>query len=383
MEIRPRARLVLLTAREEMYLQILKDTDIDKGCNGICVLYHLSHLSAISQGIHYELSKTLCKIYEQTLNISFFICPKVSSSWYWLHVPKRINPELGRKSAFFPEKLFLFAPRRSDLNPPLFSHLPWNERWGRLLGFVHWLYKKKTASGGWLSLILLPLCFTDGRSEDHSAINDTHLSTPHLQTPALPTTPPNTHTHRYSRPHSSSSLPAPQIAFDDWWESNHTCCIIAERTGLLLSVWQTLYRLDVVASRTAWPLNCRQYNPATGGLPPPPAASLSPHCPVHLTPPSPIKARALHIVWTQISIPQWNAPVSVQNLCSSKCFYLFLTQLVTNVKTDCRATELAKNLLHITSKKNTCQPHTNSPVIVWEKSVNLSEIATKSVLKLS
>ena len=94
---------------------------------------------------------------------------------------------------------------------------------------------RKTSLVGWLSLTLLPLCFTDGRSEDHSAINDTHLSTPHLQTPPLPATLPHMymHTHTlFSRPRSSPSLPAPQIAFDDWWESNQTCWWVSQQSAL-------------------------------------------------------------------------------------------------------------------------------------------------------
>ncbi len=52
---------------EMMYhnLQIPKDTRfliIDKGESKFAVS-HLSHLSAVPQGIHYETSKTLCKIY--------------------------------------------------------------------------------------------------------------------------------------------------------------------------------------------------------------------------------------------------------------------------------------------------------------------------------
>lgn len=73
-------------------------------------------------------------------------------------------------------------------------------------------------------LIHLPLCFTDGHSEDHSAIDNTHLSSPHFQNPTPAQLDHQTHTDTLNTSTaSSSSLPATQIAFDDLRESTQTC----------------------------------------------------------------------------------------------------------------------------------------------------------------
>lgn len=165
---------------------------------------------------------------------------------------------------------FLYDPHRSELNTPTLAYLKVKVGAPCSTPYINFTKKKKSFGLGLLALLLslirLPLCFTDGRSEDHSAINDTHLSTPTSESHPSPATPPDTCTHKNIFLSSSLIVQSTSTTNRLWRltrvHPNMLMCIIVEQRGLLCdrhSDGLKLYRLDVMAGRIAWPLNCRQY----------------------------------------------------------------------------------------------------------------------------
>lgn len=127
-----------------------------------------------------------------------------------------------------------------------------------------------------------------------------HLSTP----PPSPQHPTHTCTLFSSSPIVQSTSTTNRLWRLMRVQLNVLICIITERTGLLLSVWQTLVQSKFLQARcrgrqdrfTSRDCRCTWNRRTSPRCFSPHLHTLSPHCPLVPYPPSPIKASALCFV---------------------------------------------------------------------------------------
>lgn len=197
----------------------------------------------VSHSIYYEWSKTVCKINANK---------ETDSEYFILCLPKSVLEQENKTQ-------IMKHCCKSALNPQCSGH-------------QNLSYMSPVAPNWQLSLILLPFCFTDDALR--TTVPSTTLTRPlplslprpQPQIPAPPDYRRTRHT-RFSRPRSSSSPPAPQIAF---WRLMRVYPrrrgATRRRTELLRAWWRG--QSDHSASPRRF---CPRFQ------------TLSPHCPWYLT----------------------------------------------------------------------------------------------------
>lgn len=190
---------------------------------------HLPHLSAISQGIHDEYF--IYYLARSVLELIPIACTKESKHKIRKQCWKTAIEFSSIWSSVFNSKWFLYDPCCSELNTLILTYL--KVKVGAACSTPCINFTKK-ALGWWWGCSPCdsnspPTLFhrwTLWGPQCHQRHSLVHPPPPN---PTPPQIHHQTHAHtkHFSRPHSSSSLPAPQIAFDDLWESTQTCWCVS------------------------------------------------------------------------------------------------------------------------------------------------------------